>query len=179
MRLDAIADCCRLTNNTDGSGPWVIHIEPDEVQLLLMEDEDVEDVIVLPKNAEYIQCLGEDAWEIVNAQDEDRWHIEWTQFAGLYRDVSGCIWAIPDIVGVRDSDIGSIVKAGNTYCLMLIGGYDPRVARLPLCAGPITSEQQHRVPSSHGVKPVPRELAKLVREVLDHPAPCLLWKEKA
>lgn len=177
MRLNAIADCCTLTNVTDGSDPWVIHVEHDgAVQLRLMEDEEVEDAIVLPATAEHIIYRGEDnTWGIDWDPDNVRWYVEWTKFAGLYRDVSGYIWAIPDIVGVRDSDIGSIVKAGNTYWLLLIGGYDPRVARLSRGVGPITSERHH-VPSQ-GIKPVPRELAKLVREVLDHPAPCLLWKE--
>lgn len=177
MRLHAIADCCTLTNVTDGSGPWVIHIEHDgAVQLRLMEDEEVEDAIVLPATAEHIiYDKASKTWRIDWDPDGARWYVEWTKFAGLYRDVSGYIWAIPDIVGARDSDIGSIVRAGNTYSLRLIGGYDPRVARLSRGAGPITSERHH-VPSQ-GIKPVPRELAKLVREVRDHPAPCLLWKE--
>ena len=174
MRLHAIADCCRLTNITDGSGPWAIHIEPDEVQLLLMEDEDVEDVIVLPKNAEYIRHLGGGAWEIINARDEGRWRIEWTQFDGLYRDTSGYVWAIPDVVGVRDSDIASIVRAGNTHWLTLVDGYAPG-QRGEWGKGPITSERHH-VPN-RTLSPVPDELANLFREVLDHPAPVLMWKE--
>lgn len=171
MRLHAIADCCRLTSLADGSGPWVIHIEPDEVQLLF---DGVHHVIVLPKNAEYIRHLGDGAWEIINAEAEGRWRIQWTQFAGMYRATSGYVWAIPDVVGVRDSDIASIVRAGNTHWLTLVDGYAPG-QRGEWGKGPITSERHH-VPSQP-LSPVPDELAKLFREVLAHPAPVLMWKE--
>lgn len=177
--LGTIADCCTLANKTDGSGPWTIHIEPDgEVQILLRdEDGDVE----------YMECWPVDGpphrgkWAGkgrpgVIVVDGTEYQVTWTKFAGLYKDVTGRVWAIPDVVGVHAHDPGPIIAAGNTYWLLLVGSYDPRVARLPRHVGSITSPTLQEL-TAQAVATMPDELLPLFKEMQEiGQVPLLMWK---
>lgn len=98
-------------------------------------------------------------------------------FAGLYKDTTGRIWAVPDLPGARTKDLEVHIRTGKSGWLTLVGGYDPRVARLPLGVGSITQRSAHIV-MGQAVAPMPEELAPLFKEMQESGCvPCLIWKE--
>lgn len=98
-------------------------------------------------------------------------------FAGLYKDTTGRIWAVPDLPGARTKDLEVHIRTGKSGWLTLVGGYDPRVARLPRREGSITMPDSCPA-SSQAIAPMPEELAPLLKEMQESGCvPCLIWKE--